>query len=86
MKAGERKEPRFEGGRRRKVDHLAANDIEHVRCDDTALLKKFLSESGLILPARITGLSRKNQRMVARAVKQAREIGLLPFLRVSTGP
>lgn len=65
--------------KRRKIDPLAANKVEYVDFKEVSILRKFLSESGKILPARITGLSRKNQRMVAKAIKRAREIGLLPF-------
>lgn len=68
---------RFE--RRRKPDPLAMNKVEYVDFKDVSLLRKFIAESGKILPARITGLSRKNQRMVTKAIKRARAIGLLPF-------
>lgn len=69
---------RFEQ-RRRKSDPLAASKIDYVSYMDVPLLRKYLAESGKILPARITGLSRKNQRMVTKAIKRARAIGLLPF-------
>lgn len=69
---------RFEH-RRRKPDPLALNKIEYVDFKDVSVLRKFVAESGKILPARITGLSRKNQRMVTKAIKRARAIGLLAF-------
>ncbi len=65
--------------RRKKVDPLAVNKIDFVDYKDPSALRKFISETGKILPARITGLSRKNQRMITKAIKRAREIGLLPF-------
>lgn len=65
--------------KRAKVDPIAASKMESVDYKDVNLLRKFLSENGKILPARITGCSRKNQRMVTKAIKRAREIGLLPF-------
>ncbi len=65
--------------RRKKTDPLAANKVDYVDYKDVATLRKFIAETGKILPARITGLNRKNQRMVAKAIKRAREIGLLPF-------
>ncbi|MDR3615247.1 MAG: 30S ribosomal protein S18 [Candidatus Obscuribacterales bacterium] len=65
--------------RRKKVDPIAANKIEFVDYKDVNLLRKFLSDTGKILPARITGCSRMNQRMIAAAIKRSRAIGLLPF-------
>jgi small subunit ribosomal protein S18 len=79
MKAKKTNESRSENIRRKKVDPLAVGKIEYVDYKDPSLLRKFLSESGKILPARITGLSRKNQRMITKAIKRAREIGLLPI-------
>ncbi len=75
----QRTEPRSPMLKRAKVDPIAASKIELVDYKDVNLLRKFLSESGKILPARITGCNRKNQRMVTKAIKRAREIGLLPF-------
>ncbi len=43
------------------------------------VLKRFLSETGKILPRRRTGLSAKEQRILARTIKRARVLGLLPF-------
>ncbi|AFV77118.1 30S ribosomal protein S18 [Thermus oshimai] len=43
------------------------------------VLKRFLSETGKILPRRRTGLSAKEQRILARTIKRARILGLLPF-------
>lgn len=68
------------GRRRRKVDYLAANHIEHVDYKNVELLKRFISERGKILPRRVTGTSAKNQRKVTAAVKRARIMGLLPFV------
>jgi small subunit ribosomal protein S18 len=65
--------------KRTKIDPLVANKVEHVDYKDINLLRKFLTETGKILPARITGCSRKNQRMITRAIKRARAIGLLPY-------
>jgi small subunit ribosomal protein S18 len=65
--------------KRKKTDPIASNKIDHVDYKDVNLLRKFLSETGKILPARVTGCSRANQRMITKAIKRAREIGLLPF-------
>jgi small subunit ribosomal protein S18 len=47
---------------------------------DPARLKRFLTERGKILPRRITGLSAKQQRSVALAIKRARHLALLPYI------
>jgi small subunit ribosomal protein S18 len=44
------------------------------------LLSKFITEQGKILPRRVTRLSAKQQRVVTKAIKQARVIGSLPFI------
>ncbi|MEE2827656.1 MAG: 30S ribosomal protein S18 [Myxococcota bacterium] len=46
---------------------------------DVKALKRFLSESGKILPRRRTGLSAKNQRQLTRAIKRARHLALIPY-------
>nr|YP_009538364.1 ribosomal protein S18 [Capsosiphon fulvescens]AWX64053.1 ribosomal protein S18 [Capsosiphon fulvescens]AYV89970.1 ribosomal protein S18 [Capsosiphon fulvescens] len=45
-----------------------------------ALLRKFISVEGKILPRRVTGLTAKEQRNIATAIKTARVVGLLPFI------
>ena len=47
------------------------------------LLRKFISPEGKILPRRLTGLKTKQQRKVSRAIKNARVIGFLPFIRIA---
>ena len=46
---------------------------------DVARLKKYISERGKILPRRVTGTCAKHQRMVTTAIKQARNLALLPY-------
>ena len=65
--------------KRIKLDPLVTNKIEEINIFDIQLLSKFISESGKILPRRITGCSAKSQKKVTRAVKRARNIGLLPM-------
>jgi small subunit ribosomal protein S18 len=75
-------QPRRGGGRRRKkVDFIAANHIEYIDYKDVELLKRFISESGKILPRRVTGTGAKNQRKLTVAIKRARIMGLLPFVQ-----
>ncbi|MBS1723501.1 MAG: 30S ribosomal protein S18 [Armatimonadetes bacterium] len=79
---------RGEGGKkkrqRRKVSYLTVNKIDSVDYKDVAILRRFLTERGKILPSRQTGNTAKQQRMVARAIKRAREMALLPFVVTDT--
>ncbi|MGI0480800.1 30S ribosomal protein S18 [Geminocystis sp. CENA526] len=49
---------------------------------DVELLHKFITERGKMLPRRITGLTARQQRDLTTAVKQARQVALLPFINV----
>ncbi len=53
--------------------------IKYVDYKDPDFLVKFVNEQGKILPRRITGTSAKYQRKVAKAIKRARHLALLPF-------
>ena len=64
--------------RRRKFCRFSAEGIE-IDYKDLNLLKQYVSESGKIVPSRITGTSAKYQRQLAEAVKRARYLALLPF-------
>ncbi|APU16258.1 MULTISPECIES: 30S ribosomal protein S18 [Actinoalloteichus] len=64
---------------KRKVNLLKREGVEHVDWKDVGLLRKFLSDRGKIRARRVTGLNSKQQREVARAVKNAREMALLPY-------
>ncbi len=65
---------------RRKVCKFCADRLESIDFKDTARLLKFTSERGKILPRRVSGNCAKHQRQLARAVKRARVISLLPYL------
>ena len=65
--------------RRRKPNLLRREGVVHVDWKDTALLRKFLSDRGKIRSRRVTGLTSQEQREVARAIKNAREMALLPY-------
>ena len=54
--------------------------IEEIDYKDTDLLKKFVTEQGKILPRRITGLTAKQQKKVAKAIKRSRMLAYLPFV------
>ncbi len=55
--------------------------LESVDYKDVDTLRKFLNERGKIVSRRVSGLSAKQQRMVTRAIKRARDMALLPFTR-----
>ena len=58
---------------------FCASKIEYVDYKNVEQLKKFLTERGKILPHRVTGNCAKHQRQLARAIKRARFMALLPF-------
>ena len=64
---------------KKKQNPLKAAKITVVDYKDTALLRKFVSDRGKIRARRVTGVSVQEQRAIARAVKNAREVALLPF-------
>ena len=66
---------------RKKVCYFTANKIEHIDFKDVDLFKRFITERGKILPRRITGTSAKYQRKLAIAIKRARHMALLPFVK-----
>ena len=53
---------------------------QHVDYKDIETLKRFVTDRGKILPRRVTGVSSRFQRALTTAIKQARYIGLLPFV------
>jgi small subunit ribosomal protein S18 len=65
--------------RRRKYCRFSAEGIKEIDYKDLNLLKQYVSESGKIVPSRITGTSAKYQRQLADAVKRARYLALLPY-------
>ncbi len=64
---------------KRKIVPVKTVRIANVDYKDTATLRKFISERGKIRARRVTGLSVQDQRKVAIAVKNARELALLPY-------
>jgi len=65
--------------RRKKMCYFTANKIKEIDYKDIALLRKFIMENGKIVPSRITGTKANYQRKLAKAVKLARFIALLPY-------
>ena len=66
--------------RRRKSCPFSGANAPRIDYKDVRLLSRFLSEKGKIVPSRITAVSAKKQRELAKAIKRARHIGLLPYV------
>lgn len=65
--------------RRKKVCKFCTEKIDNINYKDVRLLSQFVAESGKIVPRRLTGVCTPHQRRVTEAIKQARNIALLPF-------
>jgi small subunit ribosomal protein S18 len=86
---GERRAPRAGGSggpggrgkffRRKKVCKFCTEKIDAIPYRDVRLLQGFVAERGKIVPRRLTGVCTTHQRRLTRAIKQARNIALLPF-------
>ena len=64
---------------RKKVCRFCADGIKEIDYKDVKRLRNYLTERGKIVPRRISGTCAKHQRQLARAVKRARILALLPF-------
>ena len=65
--------------RRKKVCKFCVEKIDSINYKDVRLLSQFVAEAGKIVPRRLTGVCTPHQRRLADAIKQARNIALLPF-------
>jgi small subunit ribosomal protein S18 len=65
--------------RRKKVCKFCVEKIDAINYKDVRLLSQFVAESGKIVPRRLTGVCTPHQRRLTEAIKQARNIALLPF-------
>jgi small subunit ribosomal protein S18 len=66
--------------RRRKVCRFCADKIDLIDYKDVKLLQQFIPERGKIMPRRISGACAPHQRMLAEAIKRARNIALIPYV------
>ncbi len=66
--------------RRRKTCPFSGSGAAKIDYKDVKLLQRFVSERGKIVPSRITAVSAKKQHDLARAIKRARYLALLPYL------
>jgi small subunit ribosomal protein S18 len=65
--------------RRKKVCRFCVEKIDDINYKDVRMLSSFISERGKIVPRRISGVCTPHQRRLAEAIKQARNIALIPF-------
>lgn len=65
--------------RRKKVCPFSGKDAPAIDYKDVKLLQKFVSERGKMVPSRMSAVSAKKQRELARAIKRARFLALLPY-------
>ncbi|GJL92028.1 MAG: 30S ribosomal protein S18 [Hyphococcus sp.] len=66
--------------RRRKTCPFSGDNAQVIDYKDPKLLQRFISERGKIVPSRISAVSQKKQRPLARAIKRARFLALLPYV------
>jgi small subunit ribosomal protein S18 len=64
---------------KKKTNPLRAAKITYIDYKDTTLLRKFISDRGKIRARRVTGVTVQEQRQIAAAIKNAREMALLPY-------
>jgi len=65
--------------RRRKFCRFTAEGVDYIDYKDLDVLKEYISETGKIVPSRITGTKAKYQRQLATAIKRARYLALVPY-------
>ncbi len=67
--------------RRKKTCYFTENKIQYIDFKDVELLKRFISDRGKILPKRVTGTKAGYQKELSVAIKRARHMALLPFVK-----
>lgn len=65
--------------KKRKFCRFTSQGIKEIDYKDISMLKNYITESGKIVPSRITGTSSKYQRQLSRAIKIARYLSLIPY-------
>ncbi len=64
---------------RRKYGQFCKDDAQYIDYKDTAMLRKYVTDRGKIKPRRVTGACMQHQRDIACAIKNAREMALMPY-------
>lgn len=65
--------------RRKKYCRFTAEGITEIDYKDLSILRSYITETGKIVPSRITGTKSKYQRQLSKAIKRARYLALLPY-------
>ena len=65
---------------RRKVCQFCVDKVDYIDYKDAAKLRKFITERGKIMPRRMSGVCAEHQRTLAKAIKTARQVALLPYV------
>ncbi|HLD28728.1 MAG TPA: 30S ribosomal protein S18 [bacterium] len=73
-----KRQPRFP--RKERPCRFCARQVQDIDYKETAVIRNYVSEGGKILPKFLTGNCSKHQRQMARAIKRARHLALLPFV------
>lgn len=71
----------FKRRRRKKVCHFCADKIDFIDYKEGHKLNRYMTDRGKVLPRRVTGTCAKHQRAVTSAIKRARIVALLPFVK-----
>lgn len=71
--------PAAQAAAKRKVDPFVLDKTLKIDWRDAQLLSRFVTEHGKIVPRRVSGVTAKNQRKLAKAIKTARQMGILPY-------
>lgn len=64
----------------KKAPPFSQEEVAGINYKNVRFLKRFVSERGKIIPSRITGVPTKQQRALARVIKRARSVGLMPYI------
>lgn len=75
-----KRSPRSNRPQRKKVCHFCKEKIDYIDFKDISLMRRFVSDRGKIRARRVTGTCVQHQHEVASAVKNAREVALLPYV------
>lgn len=67
--------------RRKKRCYFTDNNVTYIDYKDAELLRRFISDRGKILPRRVTGTKSNYQAELTRAIKRARHMALLPYIK-----
>lgn len=80
LKGNKMAKPDLTDKKKRKNCNFCADKIDYIDYKDGSKLKRYLTEAGKIIPRRVTGNCAEHQRMIAKAVKRAREAAIIDYV------